>query len=400
MNAQEMPGAECQVPNDGSVTGAAGVPQSTIRDPQSTIPQETFVLNLGPQHPAAHGVLRVLMTMDGEWITRAEPVIGYIHRMHEKMGENRTWAKFLPNTSRIDYLSAMHYTHAFVGAVERGAKIEVPPRAEYLRVITSELNRIASHMVWWGALLSDLGGLTPFLYAFDDRELILDLLEGLCGARLTYCYYRFGGVCNDADDDFLRGCRQFVRHMPARLKLYHDLVTGNIILRKRLEGIGPISAEMCRKYGATGPVIRGAGVAYDVRRVEPYSIYPQFDFEIPTFPQGDSMARYLVRMAEMEQSLRIIDQALDRIPAGPFQGKVPRVLRLPPGDYCYAVEAARGRFLVRIVSDGKDVPYRVRLRTPSFSNLSLFEEASRGMILPDALAMMGTLDLVIPDIDR
>jgi len=363
-------------------------------------PPETFVLNLGPQHPAAHGVLRVLMTMDGEWITRAEPVIGYIHRMHEKMGENRTWAKFLPNTSRIDYLSAMHYTHAFVGAVERGAKIEVPPRAEYLRVITSELNRIASHMVWWGALLSDLGGLTPFLYAFDDRELILDLLEGLCGARLTYCYYRFGGVCNDADDDFLRGCRQFVRHMPARLKLYHDLVTGNIILRKRLEGIGPISAEMCRKYGATGPVIRGAGVAYDVRRVEPYSIYPQFDFEIPTFPQGDSMARYLVRMAELEQSLRIIDQALDKIPAGPVMGKVPRVLRLPPGDYTYAVEAARGRFMVRIVSDGKDVPYRVRLRTPSFSNLSLFEEASRGMILPDALAMMGTLDLVIPDIDR
>ena len=363
-------------------------------------PPETFVLNLGPQHPAAHGVLRVLMTMDGEWITRAEPVIGYIHRMHEKMGENRTWAKFLPNTSRIDYLSAMHYTHAFVGAVERGAKIEVPPRAEYIRVITSELNRIASHMVWWGALLSDLGGLTPFLYAFDDRELILDLLEGLCGARLTYCYYRFGGVCNDADDDFLRGCRQFVRHMPARLKLYHDLVTGNIILRKRLEGIGPISAEMCRKYGATGPVIRGAGVAYDVRRVEPYSIYPQFDFEIPTFPQGDSMARYLVRMAELEQSLRIIDQALDKIPAGPVMGKVPRVLRLPPGDYTYAVEAARGRFMVRIVSDGKDVPYRVRLRTPSFSNLSLFEEASRGMILPDALAMMGTLDLVIPDIDR
>jgi len=363
-------------------------------------PPETFVLNLGPQHPAAHGVLRVLMTMDGEWITRAEPVIGYIHRMHEKMGENRTWAKFLPNTSRIDYLSAMHYTHAFVGAVERGAKIEVPPRAEYLRVITSELNRIASHMVWWGALLSDLGGLTPFLYAFDDRELILDLLEGLCGARLTYCYYRFGGVCNDVDDDFLRGARQFVRHMPARLKLYRDLVTGNIILRKRLEGIGPISAEMCRKYGATGPVIRGAGVAYDVRRVEPYSIYPQFDFEIPTFPQGDSMARYLVRMAELEQSLRIIDQALDKIPAGPVMGKVPRVLRLPPGDYTYAVEAARGRFMVRIVSDGKDVPYRVRLRTPSFSNLSLFEEASRGMILPDALAMMGTLDLVIPDIDR
>lgn len=375
--------------------------ESVSAAPGTQGPQESFVLNLGPQHPAAHGVLRVLTTMEGEWIQRAEPIIGYIHRMHEKMGENRTWAKFLPNTSRIDYLSAMHYTHAFVGAVERAMKIEVPVRAEYIRVITSEMNRIASHMVWWGALLSDLGGLTPFLYAFDDREKILDLLEALCGARLTYCYYRFGGLYNDADDDFLNGARAFVKHMPPRLKMYRDLVTDNIILRKRLEDIGPISADMCRRYGATGPVIRGAGVAYDVRRAEPYSVYPKFDFKIPTYPQADSMARYLVRMDEMEQSLRIIEQALDQIQPGPFMAtKVPRVIKLPPGDYCYAVEAARGRFMVRIVSDGKENPYRVRLRTPSFANLSLFEEASHGMILPDALAMMGSLDLVIPDIDR
>jgi NADH-quinone oxidoreductase subunit D len=363
-------------------------------------PQETFVLNLGPQHPAAHGVLRVLMTMDGEWITKAEPVIGYIHRMHEKMGENRSWAKFLPNTGRIDYLSAMHYTHAYVGAVERAAKIEVPPRAEYVRVITSELNRISSHLVWWGALLLDLGGFTPILYAFEDREKLLDLLEGLCGARLTYCYYRFGGLYNDVDDDFLNGTRKFVKEMRPRLRMYRGLVTDNIILRKRMTGIGPISAEMCRKYGATGPVIRGAGLAYDVRTVEPYSVYPKFDFKIPVYPECDSMARYLVRMDEIEQSLRIIEQALDGLPAGPFMGKVPRVLKLPAGDYCYAVEAARGRFMVRIVSDGKDTPYRLKLRTPSFSNLSLYEEASRGMILPDALAMMGSLDLVIPDIDR
>jgi NADH-quinone oxidoreductase subunit D len=369
--------------------------------PETSAPRETFVLNLGPQHPAAHGVLRVLMTMDGEWIQRAEPVIGYIHRMHEKMGENRTWAKFLPNTSRIDYLSAMHYTHAFVGAVERAAKIEVPPRAEYARVITSELNRISSHLVWWGALLLDLGGFTPILYAFDDREKILDLLEALCGARLTYCYYRFGGLYNDVDDDFLRGTRAFVQHMQPRLQMYRDLVTDNVILRQRLTDIGFISADMCRKYGATGPVIRGSGVAYDVRRAEPYSVYPKLDFKIPTYTAGDSMARYLVRMDEMEQSLQIIDQALDQIQDGPYMAaKVPRVLKLPPGDYCYAVEAARGRFMVRIVSDGKETPYRVKLRTPSFSNLSLYEEASRGMILPDALAMMGSLDLVIPDIDR
>ncbi len=362
--------------------------------------KETFVLNLGPQHPAAHGVLRVLLTMDGEWIQRAEPVIGYIHRMHEKMGENRTWAKFLPNTSRIDYLSAMHYTHAFVGAVERAAKIEVPVRAEYARVITSELNRISSHMVWWGALLLDLGGFTPILYAFDDREKILDLLEALCGARLTYCYYRFGGLYNDVDDAFLKGTRDFVAHMKPRLKMYRELVTDNVILRKRLTGIGPLSADLCRRYGATGPVIRGAGVPYDVRRAEPYSVYPKLEFKIPTYPEADSMARYLVRMDEMEQSLFIIEQALDQIPTGPFIGKVPRVLKLPVGDTCYAVEAARGRFMVRIVSDGKEIPYRVKLRTPSFSNLSLYEEASKGMILPDALAMMGSLDLVIPDIDR
>jgi len=280
-------------------------------------PQETFVLNLGPQHPATHGVLRVKLTMDGEYIVRAEPVCGYIHRMQEKMGENRTYAQYLPNTSRIDYLSAMTYTHAFVGAVERAAKIQVPPRAEYIRVITSELNRISSHLVWWGAFLLDLGGFTPLLYAFDDREKILDLLEGICGARLTYCYYRFGGLYNDVDDNFLTGTRQFVKEMRPRLKMYRSLVTDNIILRKRLVGIGPISAEMCRKYGATGPVLRGSDVAYDVRRAEPYSVYPEFDFEIPTSEDCDSMGRYLVRMEEMEQSMGIIEQGLRDLPPGP-----------------------------------------------------------------------------------
>lgn len=362
--------------------------------------QETFVLNLGPQHPATHGVLRVKLTMDGEYIVRAEPVCGYIHRMHEKMGENRTWAQFLPNTSRIDYLSAMHYTHAYVAAVERAAQLEVPRRAEFVRVITSELNRISSHLVWFGAFLLDLGGFTPLLYAFDDREKILDLLERVTGARLTYCYYRFGGLYNDVDAEFLRGARDFVRYMRPRLDLYRELVTDNVILRKRLEGIGLADAELCRRYGASGPVLRGAGVAYDVRRAEPYSVYPELDFRIPTHPEGDSMARYRVRMEEIEQSLRIIEQAVDLIPEGPIRSKVPKVLKLPPGDTCFAVEAARGRFMVRIVSDGKDVPYRVKLRTPSFSNLSLFEEASRGMLLADALAFLGSLDLVIPDIDR
>ena len=361
---------------------------------------ETFVINLGPQHPATHGVLRVKLTMDGEYIVNADTVPGYIHRMHEKMGENRSYAQYLPNTSRIDYLSAMAYTHAWVGVVERALKIEVPERAEYIRVISSELNRISSHLVGWGAFVMDLGGFTPILYAFDDREKILDLLEAVTGARLTYCYYRFGGVCNDVDQTFIDGTRDFVKHMRPRMKFYRELVTNNIILRKRLEGNGPISAEMCRKYGACGPVLRGSGVAYDVRKAEPYSIYNQFDFDIPHYSEGDSMARYNVRMDEIEQSLRIIEQAIARIPEGPVMGKVPRMIKLPVGDYCYATEAGRGRFLVRVTSDGKDNAYRVRLRTPCFCNLSLFEEASQGMLLPDALALMGSLDLVIPDIDR
>lgn len=362
--------------------------------------KETFVLNLGPQHPATHGVLRVKLTMDGEYVARAEPVCGYIHRMHEKMGENRTAAQFLPNTSRIDYLSAMHYTHAFVGAVERAMKIEVPPRAEYVRVITSELNRVSSHLVWFGAYLLDLGGFTPLLYAFDDREKILDILEGVTGARLTYCYYRFGGLYNDVDEDFVRGTKEFVTYMRPRLDMYRALVTDNIILRKRLEGIGPISAEMCRRYGAVGPVARGSGINTDVRKIEPYSVYPEFNFDIPVYPQTDCMARYLVRMDEMEQSLRIIEQAIAKLPDGPFMGKAPKNVKVPPGDWYYAVEAARGRFAVRLVGDGKEYPYRVKLRTPCFSNLTLFEEASAGMLLPDALALMGSLDLVIPDIDR
>jgi NADH-quinone oxidoreductase subunit D len=338
--------------------------------------------------------------MDGEFIVRAEPVAGYIHRMHEKMGENRTYAQFLPNTSRIDYLSAMQYTHVFVAIVERALNIQVPPRAEYIRVITSEMNRISSHLVWFGAYLLDLGGFTPLLLAFDDREKILDLLEMITGARLTYCYYRFGGLYNDVDPEFVTGTAEFVRYMRPRLAMYKQLVTDNIILRKRLEGIGPITAEQCRKYGACGPVMRGSGIAYDVRKSEPYSVYPEFDFEIPVFTECDCMARYLVRMEEMEQSLRIIEQAIAKLPEGPIMGKAPRGIKLPPGDYYAAVEAARGRLGVRVVSDGKEMAYRMKWRTPSYANLSVFEEACLGMMLPDAIALMGSLDLVIPDIDR
>lgn len=363
--------------------------------------QESFVLNLGPQHPATHGVLRVKLTMDGEYIMHAEPVLGYIHRMHEKMGENRTWAQFMPNTGRMDYLSALSFNHGYAALVERAMGIEVPERAEYLRVITVELNRISSHLVWFGAFILDLGGFSPLLYAFDDREHILDLLESVTGSRLTYCYFRFGGLYNDIDENFVAGTREFIKTMRERLPMYHNLVTKNIILIKRIKDIGPISKETIRKYGATGPVARGSGVDYDIRKNEPYSIYPEFDFDIPVYTECDSMARYMVRMDEIEQSMRIIEQALDKLPDGPVMApKVPKILKPPKGDYYQAVESARGSLGMRAVSDGTNKAYRLKLRSPTFSNLSLFSEVSEGMLLPDALALMGSLDLVIPEIDR
>jgi NADH-quinone oxidoreductase subunit D len=350
---------------------------------QQDVNLETFTLNLGPQHPATHGVLRVKLEMDGEYIVEAEPVLGYIHRMHEKMGENRTWVKFLPNCGRMDYLSALSYNHGYVATVERAAGIEVPERAEYIRVITVELNRISSHLLWFGAFVLDLGGFTPLLYAFDDREQILDLLESVTGSRLTYCYFRFGGVYNDIDDSFIAGTREFIKRLRKRMPMYDALVTKNIILIKRLKDIGPISKDMARRYGATGPVARGSGINFDVRKHEPYSVYPEFDFDIPVYEEGDSMARYMVRMDEIEQSMRIIEQ-----------------VKPEKGDYYCAVEAARGSFGIRIVSDKTNTAYRLKLRSPTYSNLSLFGEAAKGMLLPDALALMGSLDLVIPEIDR
>lgn len=362
---------------------------------------ETFVLNLGPQHPATHGVLRIKLTMDGEYIMDADPVIGYGHRMHEKMGENRSYAKYLPNTGRMDYVAALFNGHGYVGAVERLAGITPPERAEYIRVITSELNRVSSHLLWLGAFLVDLGGFTPLLYCFDDREQILDLLESVTGARLTFCYYRFGGVSNDIDDDFVAGTKALITRLRARMPMYDALVTKNIIFRKRVEGIGPISAETCRKYGATGPVIRGSGIGYDVRKTEPYSVYSKFNFDIPVFPECDCMARYKVRVEEIIQSMRIIEQALESLPAGPVMAeKVPRTLKPAKGSCYYNVESARGSFGVRVVSDGSENAYRLKLRSPCFSNMSLYRECSQGMLLPDALALLGSLDLVIPDIDR
>jgi NADH-quinone oxidoreductase subunit D len=362
---------------------------------------DTFVLNMGPQHPATHGVLRVIVELDGEYIRRAEPVLGYVHRMHEKMGEVRTYVQYLPNMGRVDYLHALAWNWAYVGAVEKLAGIRVPERAEVIRVITCELNRISSHLLWWGAYLLDLGAFTPIVYAFADRERIMDLLQTVTGARLTYCYFRFGGVARDVDDRFVEATRGFVADFRKRLPMYRDLVTDNVILRGRCEGIGVLTPETARGYGATGPVLRGSGVAYDVRRAEPYSVYDRFEFYIPVGKAGDAMDRYEVRMEEMAQSLRIIEQGLDRLPAGAhIAPDLPERLLPPRGEVYHAVEGARGKIGVYLVSDGGPKPYRVKLRAPGFSNLSLFAELARGTLLADAVSILGSLDLVIPEIDR
>lgn len=364
--------------------------------------EETLVLNMGPQHPSTHGVLRVIVELDGEYVLRAEPVLGYIHRMHEKMGEVKTWTQYLPNMGRVDYLHALAWNWAYVGAVERLAGIEVPDRAQYIRVITTELNRITSHLLWWGAYLLDLGAFTPIMYAFVDREHIMDILQVVTGSRLTYCYFRFGGVSADITPGFIESTRNFIKYFRERLPMFKGLVTDNLILRKRVEGIGVIPLDMARQYGASGPVLRGSGKPYDVRRAEPYSIYRRFEFSVPTGTNGDALDRYLVRMAEIEESMKIIEEALKYISSGPYiHPKAPRAKwKAPAGEAYFAVESARGKVGVYLLSSGDGKPYRVKLRAPGFSNLSLFAELACGTILADAVSILGSLDLVIPEIDR
>ncbi len=366
------------------------------------VAHDSMILNLGPQHPSTHGVLRILAELHGEYVLRAEPILGYLHRMHDFMGQVKTPYQFLPNMGRVDYLHPIAWNWAYVGAMERLAGLEVPERAEYLRVICCELNRIASHAMWWGAFVLDLGAFTPILYAFEEREKINDMLQIVSGSRLTINYMRFGGVGADITPRFLQKAREFIPYMRERLKMYDKLVTGNVIFQRRLKGVGPIDEDMCRRYGATGPILRAAGVAYDVRRAEPYGIYDRFEFDIPTAEVNDCFGRYLVRMREIEESLKIVEQAVENIPPGPFKHpKAPKPAWKPPvGEAYFAVEGGRGKIGLHVVSDGGKSAYRVKLRAPGFSNLSLFAETAQGTLLADALAILGSLDLVIPEVDR
>jgi len=362
--------------------------------------EQTYYLNMGPQHPSTHGVLRLFLKLDGEYIIEADPIIGYGHRGHEKMAESHLYEQFLPNASRMDYLSGLIFNHGYVAAIEKMAGIEVPPRAEYIRVICAELNRISSHLLWFGTYIMDLGGFTPFLYAFDDREIILDILDRVTGSRLTYSYCRVGGVAKDVDDEFIAATRGFIQRLRSRWEDYHNLVTKNVIFIHRTKGVGVINREIALRFGCSGPVLRAAGVVYDIRRVEPYSVYPDLQFEIPTGTAGDAFDRYMVRLQEIEQSLRIIEQALERLPEGPIRGRAPRNVRPPRGDSYFAVEAARGALGFYIVSDGTRYPYRLKVRAPSFGNLQVLTEMLPGTLVADTISILGSIDIVVPEIDR
>ena len=362
---------------------------------------DTYYLNMGPQHPSMHGVLRLLLRLRGENILEANPHIGYAHRAHEKMAENRNWIQFLPNTSRVDYLSGMICNLSYCQALEKMLGQEVPERAEHIRIIVSELNRISSHLLWIGTFLLDLGGVTPFLYCFEDREKILDLLDRVTGSRLTYCYGRVGGVTLDVDDDFLDGALARVRHTRERAADYRNLVEKNVIFVRRCRDVGVIDRDTALGFGVTGPCLRAAGVGYDVRKAEPYGAYDRFDFDVPTRAEGDALARYQVRIDEMEQSCRLVEQAVRGIPGGPIAPpRFVRRIKPPAGETYFAVESARGHYGTYLVSDGGEVPVRIKLRTPSFSNLSAMPDVMPGTMVADTIAILGSIDIVLPEVDR
>jgi NADH-quinone oxidoreductase subunit D len=359
-----------------------------------------LVINIGPQHPATHGVLHLVITLNGETITKLEPHLGYIHRSIEKMCESLSYRQFIYVTSRMDYLSAHMNNLACAMTVEKGLQIEVPQRAQYIRVLMSELTRIASHELWWGAMAMDLGAFTPFFYAFRERETINDIMEETCGARLTMNYMVPGGVMADIHPTFQQKVKDFITLFKSKIDEYDELVTGNIIFQNRMKGVGILSKEDAISYGCTGPVARGSGVSCDMRKIFPYEAYKHVQFDEILETAGDCFARYMVRVKEMKESVKIIEQLIDNIPEGDFQAKTKAVLKLPKGEFYSRVETARGELGVYIVSEGGTTPYRIKFRSPGFSNLSALEHMVKGSKIGDLMATMGTLDLVIPDIDR
>jgi NADH-quinone oxidoreductase subunit D len=359
-----------------------------------------LIINMGPQHPATHGVLRVILKLDGEKVLGTECVIGYLHRGVEKIGENRTYAMFNPYVDRMDYVAAVSNGLGYCLAVEKLLNVEAPPRANYVRVILTELNRISSHLLWLGTHALDIGAMTPLFYTFRDREEVLKIFEKYCGARLTTHAFRIGGLQYETYAGFEKEVKNFLAVLPQKIDEYEALLSGNRIWIERTKRVGVISGKDCIALGVTGPVLRASGVKWDLRKAQPYSGYSDFDFEIPTGENGDTYDRYIVRLQEMRQSLRIIEQAVNGIPEGAIMAKVPKVIKPPVGEIYQSIEAPKGELGYFIVSDGSTQPYRLRVRPPSFVNLQAFDSMVRGMLVADVVAVIGTIDIVLGEVDR
>jgi NADH-quinone oxidoreductase subunit D len=359
-----------------------------------------LVLNMGPQHPSTHGVLRVILKLDGEKVIGTECVIGYLHRGVEKIGENRTYQMFAPYVDRMDYVAAVSNGLGYCLAIEKLLNIEAPPRAQVTRVILSELNRIASHLLWLGTHALDIGAITPLFYTMREREEVLKIFEKYCGARLTTHAFRIGGLQYELYEGFEEDCRKFCDWFLPKVDEYEELLSGNRIWVERLTGIGILTAEECKQYGVTGPMIRAAGVKWDLRKAQPYSGYDTYDFDIPTRQNADTYDRYVVRMQEMRQSVRIIRQGVERIAEGPIMAKVPKVIKPPVGEVYVSIEAPKGELGYFVASDGSTQPYRLRVRPPSFVNLQSLDRMARGALIADIVAIIGTIDIVLGEVDR
>ncbi len=361
---------------------------------------EEMLLNVGPQHPSTHGVFRLVLKIDGETIVEAKPVIGYLHRGTEKLAENLQYTQIIPYTDRMDYVSAMTNNYVICHAVETMAGIQVPERAEYLRVIAMELGRVASHLVWWGTFLLDLGATSPLLYAFREREMIINMLNELSGARLTFNYMRVGGVKWDAPEGWIEKVRDFIPYMREQLKGYHQFVTGNEIFMNRVKGVGTYTKEDALQYSLSGANLRCTGIKWDLRKNEPYSIYDRFDFDVPVRESGDAWARYHVRLAEIEESLKILEQACEQFPSeGEILGKVPKIIKAPKGEAFVRIESPRGEIGCYIASDGKKEPYRVKFRRPSFYNLQILPKLLEGETIANLISILGAVDIILGEVD-
>lgn len=359
-----------------------------------------LVLNMGPQHPSTHGVLRVVLKLDGEKVISSDCIIGYLHRGVEKIAENRTYAMFAPYVDRMDYLSAVSNGLGYCLAVEKLLNVEVPPRAQAVRVILVELNRIASHLFWLGTHGLDMGAMAALFFTLREREEVLKIFENYCGARLTTHAFRIGGLYYELYEGFEDQVKAFCDMFLGRLDDYEKLLTGNRIWIDRLTGVGVLTAAQCKDIGVTGPLLRASGVAWDLRKAQPYSGYERYEFDIPTRQNGDSYDRYMVRLEEMRQSVRIIRQAVAAIPSGPAMAKVPKVIKPPVGEVYVSIEAPKGELGYFIVSDGTIHPYRVHVRPPSFVNLQALSRMVPGALVADVVAIIGTIDIVLGEVDR